>query len=209
MKFSVTKEKLLECLQQVQNVVSTRTTLPILSNVLLQANGERSSPDDDRSRCRRARQLRSAGGKGRRDHAAGAPPLHHHSRAALERNSIRRRWQERRLDPQRPELLQNPRPARGRVSAASEIRRLQSRHHPAEGFARRSAQDLVRHLDRRDALRPQRRPLQLQGQQAHARRDRWPPARDARHRSGISAQPRGRHHRADQGGHGIAAPADR
>ena len=39
MKFSVTKEKLLECLQQVQNVVSTRTTLPILSNVLLQAQG--------------------------------------------------------------------------------------------------------------------------------------------------------------------------
>src|SRR3712207_8500235 len=40
MKFSVTKEKLLEGLQQVQNVVSTRTTLPILSNVLLQAAGE-------------------------------------------------------------------------------------------------------------------------------------------------------------------------
>ncbi|MBA3650467.1 MAG: DNA polymerase III subunit beta [Chthoniobacterales bacterium] len=39
MKFSVSKEKLLECLQQVQNVVSTRTTLPILSNVLLQTNG--------------------------------------------------------------------------------------------------------------------------------------------------------------------------
>src|SRR5213080_1766418 len=39
MKFNVTKEKLLEGLQQVQNVVSTRTTLPILSNVLLQANG--------------------------------------------------------------------------------------------------------------------------------------------------------------------------
>src|SRR5438876_10909275 len=39
MKFSVTKEKLLEGLQQVQNVVSTRTNLPNLSNVLLQANG--------------------------------------------------------------------------------------------------------------------------------------------------------------------------
>src|SRR5436190_12140252 len=37
MKFSATKEKLLDGLQQVQNVVSTRTTLPILSNVLLQA----------------------------------------------------------------------------------------------------------------------------------------------------------------------------
>src|SRR5580693_564637 len=40
MKFSVAKEKLLEGLQQVQNVVSTRTTLPILSNVLLQARGQ-------------------------------------------------------------------------------------------------------------------------------------------------------------------------
>src|ERR1700681_3563529 len=38
MKFSVTKEKLLDGLQRVQNVVSTRTTLPILSNVLLQAS---------------------------------------------------------------------------------------------------------------------------------------------------------------------------
>ncbi len=37
MKFSLTKEKLLDGLQTVQNVVSTRTTLPILSNVLLQA----------------------------------------------------------------------------------------------------------------------------------------------------------------------------
>lgn len=41
MKFSVSKDKLLEGLQTVQNVVSTRTTLPILSNVLLQAeNGQ-------------------------------------------------------------------------------------------------------------------------------------------------------------------------
>ncbi len=39
MKFSVSKEKLLEGLQTVQNVVSTRTTLPILSNTLLQATG--------------------------------------------------------------------------------------------------------------------------------------------------------------------------
>ena len=38
MKFSVSKGKLLEGLSTVQNVVSTRTTLPILSNVLLQAS---------------------------------------------------------------------------------------------------------------------------------------------------------------------------
>ncbi len=36
MKFSVTKESLLEGLSRTQNVVSTRTTLPVLSNVLLE-----------------------------------------------------------------------------------------------------------------------------------------------------------------------------
>src|SRR5205809_6804031 len=36
-KFRVTKEKILDGLQRVQNVVSTRTTLPIPSNTLLQA----------------------------------------------------------------------------------------------------------------------------------------------------------------------------
>ncbi|HUI07213.1 MAG TPA: DNA polymerase III subunit beta [Verrucomicrobiae bacterium] len=36
-KFKVTREVILEGLQRVQNVVSTRTTLPILSNVLVQA----------------------------------------------------------------------------------------------------------------------------------------------------------------------------
>jgi DNA polymerase-3 subunit beta len=39
-KFKVSKEKFLEGLQRVQNVVSTRTTLPILSNVLLQATND-------------------------------------------------------------------------------------------------------------------------------------------------------------------------
>ncbi|HUK82405.1 MAG TPA: DNA polymerase III subunit beta [Verrucomicrobiae bacterium] len=42
-KFRVTKEKILDGLQCVQNVVSTRTTLPILSNTLLQAGKERLS----------------------------------------------------------------------------------------------------------------------------------------------------------------------
>src|SRR5882724_7377408 len=37
-KFKVTKEAIIDGLQQVQNVVSTRTTLPILSNVLVQAS---------------------------------------------------------------------------------------------------------------------------------------------------------------------------
>ena len=41
MKLTVSKEQIINGLQAVQNVVSTRTTLPILSNVLLRADGDR------------------------------------------------------------------------------------------------------------------------------------------------------------------------
>src|SRR6266498_1935653 len=41
MNLTIAKEQLLNGLQAVQNVVSTRTTLPILSNVLMRAEGER------------------------------------------------------------------------------------------------------------------------------------------------------------------------
>jgi DNA polymerase-3 subunit beta len=41
MKLTITKEQISHGLQSVQNVVSTRTTLPILSNVLLKADGDR------------------------------------------------------------------------------------------------------------------------------------------------------------------------
>jgi len=42
MNLSISKEQIINGLQAVQNVVSTRTTLPILSNVLLRAEGDRS-----------------------------------------------------------------------------------------------------------------------------------------------------------------------
>ncbi len=41
MKLTISKEQLLQGLQAVQNIVSTRTTLPVLSNVLLRAEGNR------------------------------------------------------------------------------------------------------------------------------------------------------------------------
>ncbi|HXR06672.1 MAG TPA: DNA polymerase III subunit beta, partial [Candidatus Acidoferrum sp.] len=41
MNLTIAKEKLLHGLQAVQNVVSTRTTLPILSNVLMKAEGNK------------------------------------------------------------------------------------------------------------------------------------------------------------------------
>ena len=40
MKLTIGQEELNAGLQSVQNVVSTRTTLPILSNVLLKAEGD-------------------------------------------------------------------------------------------------------------------------------------------------------------------------
>ena len=41
MKFSIEKDQILEALQKVQSIVGQRTTLPILSNVLLEAgNGK-------------------------------------------------------------------------------------------------------------------------------------------------------------------------
>jgi DNA polymerase-3 subunit beta len=41
MNLTISKEQLINGLQSVQNVVSTRTTLPILSNVLMRAEGDR------------------------------------------------------------------------------------------------------------------------------------------------------------------------
>lgn len=41
MNLTITKDQIIQGLQAVQNVVSTRTTLPILSNVLMRAEGER------------------------------------------------------------------------------------------------------------------------------------------------------------------------
>lgn len=41
MKLAISKEQLIQGLQAVQNIVSTRTTLPVLSNVLLRADGSR------------------------------------------------------------------------------------------------------------------------------------------------------------------------
>src|ERR1043165_2973993 len=41
MNLTISKEQILNGLQAVQNIVSTRTTLPILSNVLLRAEGNR------------------------------------------------------------------------------------------------------------------------------------------------------------------------
>ena len=41
MNLTIAKEQLISGLQAVQNIVGSRTTLPILSNVMLKAEGDR------------------------------------------------------------------------------------------------------------------------------------------------------------------------
>ena len=99
MKFSATKEKILEGLQQVQNVVSTRTTLPILSNVLLQAKeGTVNLTTTDLD-------VGVRGGFEANVDKAGATTL-----------PARRGF-----DSQRPEFLQNPRIAGRGISTVAEV----------------------------------------------------------------------------------------
>ena len=65
MKFAVTKEALLEGLQRIQNVVSTRSTLPVLTNALLETTktGLRLTTTDLEVaiRCEIAAQVEKAG----------------------------------------------------------------------------------------------------------------------------------------------------
>ena len=51
MNLTISKEQIINGLRAVQNVVSNRTTLPILSNVLLRAEGDKLGADRHRPRC--------------------------------------------------------------------------------------------------------------------------------------------------------------
>ena len=51
MNLTIAKEQILNGLQAVQNVVSARTTLPILSNVLMRVEGEKIGVHRDGSGC--------------------------------------------------------------------------------------------------------------------------------------------------------------
>ena len=81
MKFASAK-KLLEGLQTVQNVVSTRTTLPILSNVLLEAAKTACASPPPISMSASVARSSPQVEKARRHHTARAPACHHRARTA-------------------------------------------------------------------------------------------------------------------------------
>ena len=105
MKFSVSKDKLLEGLSTVQNVVSTRTTLPILSNVLLQASdgeiGLTTTDLDVGIRGSVEAQVERTGA------FTSLAAIIHRSRITVLRDLLRCRHQEFGLDPERLQLFQD------------------------------------------------------------------------------------------------------
>ena len=86
MNLTITKEQILAGLQAVQNVVSTRTTLPILSNVLLRAEKDRveftATDLDVTVACSVEAKVKKAG----RDDRAGEKTVRHRARIERKRN---------------------------------------------------------------------------------------------------------------------------
>ena len=158
MKFTVSKEKLLEGLQQVQSVVSTRTTLPILSNVLLQGDGNTlrmtTTDLDIGVRCsveaavaRRARPRCQRG---------ACSPSSASCRPAT--CSSRSDGKERRQHPQRAiffKILGLPEEDSRRLPKFEGAKTFTL---PQSGAQRRAQEDQLRDLERRDSLRAQRYP---------------------------------------------------
>ncbi len=202
MKFSVTKEKLLDGLQQVQNVVSTRTTLPILSNVLLQASeGEIHLTTTDLD-------VGVRGSCEARVEKEGATTLP----ARRLFNIVRE------LPSSEIQVDVDGKNAASIRSGQSFFKILglpEDEFPPLPKFEdakvvtirRWSAQDLLCHIDRRDPLRAQRRLVQFQRQQAYASSDGWATPGHGGNRTGIPAQPRSGPDYSDQSRDRIATPA--
>ena len=80
MNLTISKEQIINGLQAVQNVVSTRTTLPILSNVLLRAEGDRLELTATDLDVTIACAVEAKVKKARRHHGAGEKAFRHRAR---------------------------------------------------------------------------------------------------------------------------------
>ena len=90
MKLTITREQLQEGLVAVAASVPAKTTLPILSNILLEATQGRHSPLGHRSRHRGEHHGGGVGGSGGSDHAAGPQAGRDRPRAAQCRHPAHR-----------------------------------------------------------------------------------------------------------------------
>ena len=146
MKFAVTKEALLDGLQRIQNVVSTRSTLPVLTNALLETTktGLRLTTTDLEVaiRCEIVAQVDKAG--------ATTLPARRLSAIVRELPAseiTRRDRRQEHLNPAlRLELFQDFRPRQGGVPGLSVLQGCQDLHDQAIRAQGWPAQDILCHL---------------------------------------------------------------
>ena len=214
MKLTIERAALLRSLAHVQNVVERRTTIPILSNVKLAAEGDRlglTATDMDLSLV--AHEPAQVAAQGHHD-GGRAHPVRHRAQAAGRQRGRHRAGRGRRRGhgARRPLRVQPAHPARRRVpgdrrgAAGRPLHDRRRRPHPAD------RQDPVRDLDRGDALLPQRHPHpRHQGRcrrDAARRRHRRPPAGPGRGAAAGGGRADPADHRPAQDG-GRGPPADR
>ena len=89
LRITCSKDELVQGLTLVGRAVSSRTAIQILSGILLEAHGRRASPGGDRHGALAARDGAGAGGRRRRDRAAGPHPRRHRAAAAGRRRDDR------------------------------------------------------------------------------------------------------------------------
>jgi DNA polymerase III subunit beta len=173
MKFSVSKDKLLDGLQTVQNVVGTRTTLPILSNVLIRAEDGKihftTNDLDVGMSCTIEAQVDKAGGT--------TLPARRLASIVKELPSADVEFE---VDGKNVASLRCGQSFFKMNGLAEEEFPALPKLENAKVFTLK--QDELRHLHRRDALRAQRHPFHLQGKQTHHGRDRRTPPRAGGHR---------------------------
>ena len=186
MKVTIERTALLKALGHVHRIVERRNTIPILSNVLIEARDGQLTLKSDRSRSRSDRIGARRRRAGRRDHRSRPCHLRHRpqtarGRAGWPRDDRRSRpvaaaLGPRALLPAMPAGLRLSRSDGGRISASLHAARART-----EAADRQYA---IRDLDRRDALLSQRHlPPHGRGRRrddAARGRDRRPSARARR-----------------------------
>ena len=188
MKFRISKEAFLDGLQKVQHVVSTRTTLPILSNVLLVAKDGRlqfTTTDLD---------VGITGSVEAQIDKEGATTLPAKRLVSIVRE-LPASEVEVSVDAKNhasirsgPSFFKIIGLGEDGVPAAAGFRRTPRNSRSRSSSARRPEEDLLRDLHRRDPLRAQRHLHLVPRGQDDAGRHRRPPPRDGRYRPRVSRQ---------------------
>ena len=157
MELVVRKTDLLRELQLFQGIVERKNTIPILANVLIEADGDERDAARDRSRGRAAQPLRGDGHQARLADAAGEEAVRDRQGAARDRRPDRGRQERREGRGRALRVADADAAARGLSDAAGRDRRRSARRCRATSLQADDREDAVRDHRRGHALFPERR----------------------------------------------------